>query len=145
MVLLADNFVQALRSLPATTDVLAAQQNHAAAFRSYMEGLTTAPAVLPVAHDLAEAAMTAALTGQHLPPPTGISAINAGYYAYVTTILASLATQAWIVTIPPLPPGPIDLDSLSGSFTVEDYADVVHRWVTAVQGSLPPAPPVAWL
>lgn len=145
MVLLAANFVQALRSLPATTDVLAAQRNHAAAFRSYMEGLTTAPAVLPPAHALAETAMVVALTGQHLPPPTGISALNAGYYAYVTTVLATLATQAWIVTIPPLPPGPINLSSLSGSFTIEDYADLVHRWVTAVQGSLPPAPPVAWL
>lgn len=145
MVLLADNFAQALRNLPATTNALAAQQNHAAAFRSYMSGLTTVPPVNPAAHGLAEAAMSAALVGQNLPPPFGISAINAGYYAYVTTILATLATQAWIVSIPPLPPGPITASAFSGGASIEDYANLVHGWVTAVSGSLPPAPPTPWL
>lgn len=145
MVLLAANFSQALQDLPATTNILEAQLNHAAAFRRYMEGLSTVPPVLPAAHTLAEAAMVVALTGQHLPPPTGIAAINAGYYAYVTTILASLAAQAWIVTVPPLPPGPISLGALSGSFTIEDYADLVHAWVTGVKGSVPPTVPAPWL
>jgi hypothetical protein len=144
MVLQASTFSSALRALTPTTDAVAAQRNHAAAFRAYMEGLVTVPPVAPTAHVLAESAMTAALSGQHLPPPVGITAINAGYYTYVTTVLAALATQAWIVAVPPLPPGPIDLARLGDDFTIDDYADLVHNWVTSIQGSVPPTLPAFW-
>jgi hypothetical protein len=144
MALSVQVFQAALEELPATTEILAAQQNHAAAFRQYMSGLTTVPPLLPVTHIAAEAAMIASLTGQHLPPPAGVQAINAGYLTYVGVLLAALAAQTWAVSVPPNPAGPIDLEALSGSFTIEDYVTYVHDWVTAIRGSVPPAPPVPW-
>jgi hypothetical protein len=137
----------ALLALPPTTDSAAARRNHAAAFRTYMNGLVTVPPVLPIAHDAAEAAMAAALVGQELLPPSSIAAINAGYLAYVATILAALAASPgapWIVAVPPSPQGPISPGVETSNITADSFADLVHFWVTQIRGSVPPVPPTNW-
>ena len=143
MPLIPTVFSTELDTLAPTIDVDVARQRHAQAFRRYMEGLVTVPVLLPAYHDAAEGAMTAALVGQHLAPPTGINAINAGYLAYVSALIAALAASGWVVSVPPLPPGPI-LAPLPVGYGTSAYALLVHTWVTKISGSVPPTVPSLW-
>lgn len=148
MPLIPSIFASNLQSLPATTDNLSAQQAHAAAFKQYMLGLVTVPLVLPAAHDAAEVAMAAALAGQNLPPPTGAQAINNGYTTYVLTIVAALVAQTggtWVLTTPPVLPGPLVSAVYPPNFGVEAYAQLVHQWLSLVAGGTPLTGPAFWL
>jgi hypothetical protein len=137
-----------LQSMPLTTSLLTAQQEHAAAFKRYMLGLVTVPLVLPAAHDAAEIAMTAALVGQNEPPPIGAQAVNNGYLAYVTAIVTALVAQSggtWALTIPPAPTGPLVSSSYPPNFGATAYAQLVHQWVVAIAGGTPLTGPAFWL
>jgi hypothetical protein len=144
MPLIADTFERALLDIEGSTNVTIAQMRHASAFQEYMEGLVTLPLVPSFVHEQAATAMSSALAGQHLAPPAGIVAINAGYLAYVGVVLAYLATLGWIPSIPPIPTGPIDVASVTAGLTSTEYVARVHGWVTAISGSIPPVAPVRW-
>jgi hypothetical protein len=125
-------------------DAVDAAAKHAHAFRVYMATLAN-PIVPPQAHDVAEAAMQAALLGQDAPPPAGIAAINAGYSAYVGAIALAAAATGQVTATPQSPPGPIPafVVPTNGMGSIA-YAGGVHLWVLQGKTSIPPAPPAPW-
>ena len=132
----------ALTTFGTTNDVADARARHAAAFREYMSGLVITPPAVPAQHDAAKLAMESALVGQEQPAPVGLAAVNAGYLAYVTTLIASFG-GTWIPAIPPLPPGPFPAAPPIG-FGASAYAQQVHNWVARISGGPPTSPPTNW-
>lgn len=132
MPLLASTLQSALQALVDAPflDEAEAIEAHAAAFRTYMEGLVNPPA-LPAAHDEAEAAFILAAPGQSL----SLTVIQDAYVAYVTT-LAPLTVP--YDSVPPAGPPPLALVDL----TV--YVTSIDLWVRTGTASLPPLPPDPW-
>lgn len=103
---------------------------HAAAFRTYMEGISN-PVGTPVAHDAGEAAFISAAPGQSL----SLAALQAAYVAYVGAF-APLVVP-YVATPPPGPP-PLAIVSLPA------YALSIDTWLKMGTASIPPVPPVPW-
>lgn len=135
-------FADALEALGTTNDVADARRRHAAAFRTYMNDLVTAPPLTPANHDAAEAAMEAALVNQEQPAPIGLTAVNLGYFTYASTLIASFG-GSWVPAVPPIAPGPLPAAPAIG-LGASAYALQVHNWVTKISGNLPTLPPVPW-